>query len=222
MSFVFRSSTLTTAGMVVAWIAITAAVASAQTPPVDEALAKRMAEEKEARRACKVEICKAFEGATGGEPVSCSFTKTWLRREILSRVVGGSYVWQYGHAQCTSAVTLDKEQAGKSLKAPELSFAIGKHDLNCTVEDADPSKGEAFKVRVSLSPTIVVKGGKVESVDFGAVETDGSRVAAAAITSALAIDQLSGVISRGAAKEMNDFLFEKCPVDGVMLKPPAG
>lgn len=221
MGFVFRGSILVTASLAFAWFAMTSLVAIAQTPAIDEALAKRMAEEKEARRACKVEICKAFQG-TDVAPVSCSFTKTWLRDEILARVVGGSYVWQYGHAQCTTAVKLDAEKAGNSLKGPELTLAFGKHDLNCSVEDGDPAKGEAFKVRVSLSPTVVFKGGKVQSVDFGAVETDGSRVAAAAITSALAIDQLSGVISRGAAKEMNDFLFEKCPADGVRLKPPAG
>lgn len=221
MYFVFRELAVAGVGLFLLGAGATVVVAADQKP-LDEALVKRIAEEKEARRACKVELCKAFEGAAEGNPVSCSFTKTWLRSEILNRVVGGSYVWPYGHAQCTTAVKLDRAEAAKSLTEAQLSLPFGKHELNCTVEDIDPAKGEAFKVRVSLSPTVAFKGGQVESVDFGAVETDGSRVASAAITSALAIDQLSGVISRGAAKEMNDFLFEKCPADGVKLKAPAG
>jgi hypothetical protein len=65
----------------------------------DAALEKRMAEEKEARRACKVAICKAFAEPGSGAPVASSFTKTWRRAEILARIVGGSYVWGYGPVQ---------------------------------------------------------------------------------------------------------------------------
>jgi hypothetical protein len=58
----------------------------------------------------------------------------------------------------------------------------GKHDLNCSVENKDAAKGEAFKVRVSLSPTLSFKSGKVSAVDFGSIETEGSKIASAAIT----------------------------------------
>ena len=209
------------AGMIVMLAASGPVMAADKAAAADPALDKRLAEEKEARRACKVEICKAFAEPGAGDPVACSFTKTWRRQDILERIVGGSYVWGYGHMQCTTSVKLDKERAGKALREDELALAIGKHELNCAVEHKDASKGEAFKVRVSLAPTALFKKGKIESVDFGPVETDGSRVAAAALTSAMAINQLSGVISRAAADEMNNFLFENCNADGVPIKPPS-
>ena len=177
-----------------------------------------MAAEKEARRACKIEICKAFEKGSGA-PVACSFTKTWRRQDILARIVGGSYVWGYGHVQCKTDVKLDRDGAGKALHEAEASLALGAHQLNCSVEDKDTSKGEAFKVRVSLSPTLAFKGGKVNGVDFGSIETDGSSLASAAITSAMAIEKVSGAISSAAAAEMNEFLFEKCNADGIKLQP---
>ena len=185
----------------------------------DAALNKRMAEEKEARRACKVEICKAFAERGSGAPVACSFTKTWRRTEILARIVGGSYVWGYGHVQCKADVKLDREGAGKALHDAEATVALGKHDLNCVVENKDAAKGEAFKVRVSLSPTLSFKGGKVNAVDFGSIETDGSNLASAAIKSAMALKQVSGAISGAATRETNEFLFEKCPADGIKLQP---
>jgi len=37
----------------------------------------------------------------------------------------------------------------------------------------------------------------------------------------MAINQLSGVISRAAADEMNNFLFENCNADGIPIKPPS-
>lgn len=209
------------AGMVVMLAVSGPGVAADKEAAMDPALAKRLAEEKEARRACKVQICKAFAEPGAGDPVACSFTKTWRRQDILERIVGGSYVWGYGHMRCTTSVKLDRERAGKALTESELALPIGNHELNCSVEDKDAAKGEAFKVRVSLAPTALFKGGKVESVDFGPVETDGSRVAAAALTSAMAVNQLSGVISRAAADEMNNFLFENCNADGVPIKPPS-
>ena len=185
----------------------------------DAALEKRMAEEKEARRACKVAICKAFAEPGSGAPVACSFTKTWRRTEILARIVGGSYVWGYGHVQCKADVKLDREGAGKALHDGQAKLALGKHDLNCSVENKDVAKGEAFKVRVSLSPTLSFKGGKVNAVDFGSIETEGSKIASAAITSAMALEQVSGALSGAATREMNEFLFEKCPADGIKLQP---
>jgi hypothetical protein len=95
----------------------------------------------------------------------------------------------------------------------------GKHDLNCSVENKDAAKGEAFKVRVSLSPTLSFKSGNVSAVDFGSIETEGSKIASAAITSAMALEQVSGAISGAATREMNEFLFEKCPADGIKLRP---
>jgi hypothetical protein len=185
----------------------------------DAALEKRLAEEKEARRACKVAICKAFAEPGSGAPVACSFTKTWRRTEILARMVGGSYIWGYGHVQCKADVKLDREGAGKALHDGQAKLALGKHDLNCSVENKDAAKGEAFKVRVSLSPALSFKSGKVSAVDFGSIETEGSKIASAAITSAMALEQVSGAISGAATREMNEFLFEKCPADGIKLQP---
>ena len=83
--------------MVAVAMSLSDAVVVSAKAAEDAALEKRMAEEKEARRACEVAICKSFAEPGSGAPVACSFTKTWRRTEILARIVGGSYVWGYGH-----------------------------------------------------------------------------------------------------------------------------
>ena len=80
-------------------LTFTSAQVSAEQAGVAPEILERMAKEKEARRTCKIEICTAFAKPVAGSPITCEVTKTWPQPDITSKVVGGSYVWQYGHTQ---------------------------------------------------------------------------------------------------------------------------
>ncbi len=185
----------------------------------DAALTARMTKEKEARRACKIEICKAFARPAAGAPIGCHVTKTWLREEILARVTGGSYVWGYGNVQCSLKLDLDRGEIGKAFKGGGAELSFTEHRLTCNVESKDSSKGTGFSVKVALSPKIVFKDGKVTTVTMEPVKTEGSSLASAAVMSLMAVDKVSGAVSSAAAKEINEFLFSKCSVDGVKIEP---
>jgi len=47
------------------------------------------------------------------------------------------------------------------------------------------------------------------------VKTEGSSLASAAVSSLMAVDKVSGAVSRAAASEINEFLYTKCKEDGV-------
>ena len=205
-------------GLFVAALVAGAASASAQDAKlnVSPELAARMAAEKEARKACKIDICKAF--ASGGSgAITCDVTKTWAKEEILSRVVGGSYVWGYGHMQCTLALNLDKAELGKALSEAAAKISFPEHKLICNVDDADAAKGQAFSVNVAMTPVVSFEKGEAKSVDLQNVKAEGSSVASAAVSSMMAVDKVSGLVSSAAAKEINAFIYGKCDADGVKI-----
>src|SRR5262245_28665414 len=80
---------------------------------------------------------------------------------------------------------------------------------------ADPAKGKAFSVSVSLTPTIVFESGQAKSLTLDPVKTEGSTVASASVTSLMAVEKVSGLVSRAAVTEINSFLFDLCKEEGV-------
>ena len=198
--------------------AITGFVAShagmAETVASPEIVA-RMVAEKEARRACKVEICKAIAAPSHGSPITCDVTKTWLKDEILARVVGGSYVWGYGHMQCKLSLNLDRGELGKAMAGGKSSFP--EHQIVCSVDNAEAAKGQAFDMKVFITPVVSFEGGDAKTVELQNVRSEGSAVASAAVASILAVDKVSGLVSRAAASEINAFIYDKCKSDGVEI-----
>ena len=196
---------------------LTVVAAIAQQTDIPPELTARMAKEKEARRACKVEICTAFAKPAPGAPITCEVTKTWTRQDITTRVVGGSYVWRYGHMQCSVKLTLDRGALAKAMTEAKTTASFPEHALVCVVDDSDPAKGQAFTVSAKITPVVAFEGGQAKSVALDPVKTEGSTVASAAVTSMMAVEKATGFISRAAAAEINNFLFERCKEDGVEI-----
>ena len=214
MTFADTMKLARTAGVTMVMSAVSGA-AMAQT--VDPALLARMDKEKAARQACKIDICKAFAAPTQGAPIVCDVTKTWLRDDITARIVGGSYVWGYGHMQCNLKLNLDRAAMGSALAGASGKVEMPEHKMTCHVGNKDPAKSEAFKVEVSLTPKATFENGKAKAVSLQPVKAEGSTVASAAVTSIMAVDKVSGLVSRATANEINSFLFDKCKADGVTI-----
>lgn len=183
---------------------------------VPEALAKRMAAEKDARRACKIEICQAFADGKGGDPITCDVTKTWLRSEIVSRITGGDYVWGYGHTQCSMKLNLSRDEIAKAATQETAEVAFPEHELVCNVDKKDAAE-KAFTVTVKVTPAAKFEKREAKSASLEPVKTEGSTVASAAVGSIMAVDQVSGIVSSAVASEINQFLYTKCKDDGVEI-----
>lgn len=196
---------------------VAGAAIAAETPVLDPVLAERMSKEKDARKACEVELCKAFLKPEAGAPIACDVTKTWPKDEILAKIVGGSYVWGYGHMQCSVKLTIDRNAFDKAAAGPNAVVKIADQKLTCNVDDKDPAKGLAFKADVNVTPQLTFEKGKAKAVSFGAAKTEGSTVASAAVTSLLAADSVSGIVSRAASAEANNFFYVKCKEIGIEI-----
>lgn len=189
--------------------------AFAQQAGVAPEIVERMAKEKEARRTCKIQICTAFAKPADGTPIACEVTKTWTQPDITSKVVGGSYIWQYGHTQCTVKLSLDRDLITAAMSNGSSSVKFPEHTFICNVDDKDAAKGKAFTVTLSFTPTISFEKGHAKLVTLDPVKTNGSSIASAAVSSLMAVEKVSGIVSRAATNEINEFLYTKCKEDGV-------
>jgi hypothetical protein len=201
----------------VAVVLLPAASTLAQKADLAPEFVARMAKEKEARRACKVEICTAFAKPGAGAPITCEATKTWPQSEITAKIVGGSYIWRYGHMQCSVKLSLDRGLIAKAATEAKTTVSFPEHAFVCNVDDKDPAKGQAFTVSVKITPVVAFEGGQAKSVQLEPVKTEGSTLASAAVTSIMTVDKASGFVSRSAAAEINSFLYERCKEDGVEI-----
>jgi hypothetical protein len=195
------------------------AVAQTAPKPVPPELVERVAAEKAARRDCKVELCKAFAGTSTTGKISCDVTRTWSKDEIYGRIVGGSYVWGYGHAKCTFKLDLERAQLAEGYAKASANVSFPPHRVVCDVDDADPAKGKSFTTTMSMTPTVTFDKGQATAVSLADVKTEGSSLASAAVTSIMAVDRVSGIVSRGAAKEINALFYTSCKEDGVPVAP---
>jgi hypothetical protein len=198
-------------------VPFTTVAAFSQQADVPPELAARMAKEKEARHACKVEICSAFAKPGNGAPITCAVTKTWLQKDITAKVLGGSYVWHYGHMQCSVSINLDRVAIKSAATEPKATASFSEHAFTCVVDDKDPSKGQAFTVSIKVTPVIAFENGQAKSLALAPVKTEGSAMASAAVTSIMAVDKASGFVSRTATAEINAFLFDHCKAEGIEI-----
>ncbi len=193
--------------------------APAQEAGVSPELAARMAKEKEDRKACKTEICKAFATPAGGAPIACTVTKTWLAAEIQAGFLGDRLSWPWGHAQCTAAIELDRNAIAEAASKPSAVMKLKKHAISCKLDHKDPKEGTAYDLQLTIEPTVTFENGKAIKAEIGWGTIEAPILAKSAIWSATAVDANFSVIANGVVKEINAFLTDKCKEVGVEIKP---
>jgi hypothetical protein len=192
--------------------------ACAQDASVSPELTARMAKEKEERKACKTEICKAFAAPADGPAITYAVTKTWLAPEIQSSFLGDKLTWPWGHAQCNAQIELDRKAIAEAAQKPSATIKLTKHEISCKLDHKDPKEGVAYDLKLSIQPTVEFESGKAVKVNMGWGQIEAPILAKTAIWSATAVDANFAVISSGVVKEINSFLFEKCKEVGVEIK----
>jgi|SRR5271165_1230813 len=192
---------------------------AAQDATVSPELAARIAKEKEDRKACKAEICKAFAQPSDSGSLNCSVLKTWLASEIQAGFLRDKLTWPWGHAQCSSDIELDRAAIKAAASQPKATIKLKKHNISCKLDSKDPKEGAAYDVKLSIEPSVTFEGGKAVKVDMGWGTIDAPLLAKSAIWSATAVDANFSVIANNVVTEINNFLFDKCKEVGIEVKP---
>lgn len=203
-----------------------AAVAESEPPaatPPDPQLETQLAAEKNARKQCKTDICKAFatRSADGGA-IACDITKTFLGADISQKILSGKIAWPWGNAQCATRVELDRAALVKLVSEPDATVKLKAHELKCTVDKgvSGANAAQSYLLKMSIAPEVTFKNGRAASVKLNWSNINAPLLAQGAIWSAATVDSALNVMGSSAVAQVNEFIYDHCKDVGVEVAQP--
>ena len=164
--------------------------------------------EKEARKACKVDICTAFRAKkSDGADIACGVVKSW-RKEQLGKLVGKLKVsWPYGPMRCTSAVNMKRADLVKAMTEDKVELQLDKHSVTCVVER---EKDAPTDIKFDFSPTVTFEKGKATKAKINWGKIEAPALIKSAMWTATAADNTINLLSGTLVDDINDFVDKKC------------
>lgn len=164
--------------------------------------------EKEARKACKVDICTAFRNpSAGGHDISCDVLKSWRKEQLVKMVSRLKVTWPYGPVRCTSALKIKHGDLAKAVTEPKYSTTLDKHSVSCTVERPDDKPTE---IKFEFSPKVDFANGKAVAAKMNWGKIEAPALIKGAMWTATAADNTVNLLSSYLVTDINDFIEKKC------------
>lgn len=175
--------------------------------PVEQLTPEEKAE-REARKACKVEICAIFHNRKAeGADVSCSVLKTW-RKEQLDKMMGKAKVsWPWGRVKCVADVKLKRADLIKGMTEAKHEAQLGKHEVKCEVERDKEAKAD---INFDFSPKVTFEKGKATKAHLNWGKIEAPTLVKGAMWTATATDNTFNVLQSTIVEDINDFIGNKC------------
>jgi hypothetical protein len=183
-----------------------APAATGSSIPVEELTPAEKAE-REARKACKIEICSAFHNRKPGPDIACDVLKTWRKEQLDKMVAKAKVSWPWGAVQCTAKVKLNREQLIKGMTEPKFEAALDKHEVACVVDRANEAKAD---IKFDFSPKITFEGGKATKAALNWGKIEAPALVKGAMWTATASDNTFNVLQGTLVEDINDFIGNKC------------
>ncbi|MFV0296329.1 MAG: hypothetical protein ACK5JT_09455 [Hyphomicrobiaceae bacterium] len=164
--------------------------------------------EKEARKACKVKICKAFRihKATDGD-ITCSVLKSWRKEQLDTMISKAKVSWPWGPVKCTSDIKLSREMLAKATTEAKYELALAPHTVTCTVER---EKKDPATISFTFSPKVTFENGKAVKAKLHWGKVEAPTVLKGAMWTATATDNTLNVLQSMIVKDVNDFIGPRC------------
>ncbi len=192
--------------------------APAQVPAVDAAksqgekkevvLTPEEKAEKEARKACKVDICAAFRNPkAAGSDITCDVMKSFRKEQLIKMVARLKITWPYGPVKCTSAVKLKRDDLLKAVTEPKHQSQLEKHAVQCVIERDNEAASE---IKFEFTPKVEFADGKAVSAKMNWGKIEAPTLVKGAMWTATAADNTVNMLSSWLVEDINDFVFKKC------------
>jgi hypothetical protein len=183
---------------------------SADVKPSDEPvdLTPEEKAEKEARKACKVQICAAFRNkkAEGGD-ISCGVVKSWRKEQLTKLVAKLKVTWPYGPVRCTTSVNIKRTDLIRAMTEDKVDTQLDKHSVACTV---DREKEASTELTFDFSPKVTWEKGKATSAQMNWGKLEAPTLLKSALWTATAADNTINILSGTLAEDINNFIAKKC------------
>lgn len=182
---------------------------TALSQEIDKALKERMEKEKADRHGCKVLICGiARNKKAEGEDVACSVVQTWTMNELKEQILGGSFNWPWGNAQCKADIRLERKVLAQMLAGGTVEAKLAKHAVSCTLDQKDGA--DKYSISFTIQPNVTFTNGKATKVVLNWSDIEGSALAKGAVWSAATLDNNLGILEGAALRAINAFFGPKC------------
>ncbi|MEQ1714375.1 MAG: hypothetical protein ABL907_00085 [Hyphomicrobium sp.] len=164
--------------------------------------------EKEARKACKIDICAAFRNPTApGSDISCPVNKSWRKEQLVKMVARLKVTWPYGAVRCTSAVKLKRDELVKAMSDGKHTSQLEKHAVTCSV---DREKDPASEIKFEFTPKVDFEKGKAIAARMNWGKIEAPTLIKGALWTATAADNTVNMLSGSLVEDINDFIGKKC------------
>lgn len=186
-------------------------VTAAETPAGGtsvETLTPEEKAEKEARRACKIQICDVLASKDpGGPDISCDIVKTW-REATITKMLGGQIEWPWGKAVCQSRLDVKRETLAKAMSEAAYEASMPAQKLSCTL--AQKQEGEPYTIEISIAPKVAFEDGKAVTASLNWGEASGPMLVYALIYAGTGLDNSTNVLGPQVVRMTNEFITKKC------------
>ena len=178
-------------------------------PTGDKAMDELLAKEKEARKACKIEICSILRGKTiEGPDVDCQMVQTWPKK-TLDEIFGRAHIsWPWSHMHCRTEVKLKRATLVSAMTSPKYEAGFDSQTMTCELERGQGTDNFSFKV--SLAPKVTFENGKATMIQLQWGDIEAPLVAKTVLWSITGLDNKTGLLSSQFVGMTNQFVETKC------------
>ena len=192
--------------LVVGWQALATENLGPQVSSKSELTPEEKAE-KEARKACKIEICDILATKESqGPDVACDIGWTWRRSEIVE-ALGGRINWPWGKAVCQSKLKLERAPLAEAMREPRYRIAVEPQTVHCSLHQKD---GAPYVVEIDLAPKVTFKDGKATEAAVNWGDVSAPAVIYPLLYAATSLDNSANVLGPEVARLVNEFTGEDC------------
>lgn len=173
-----------------------------------DALTPEEKAEKEARKACKIEICDVLATEDpAGPDISCDIVKTW-RAAAITKMLGGKFDWPWGKAVCQSKLVIKREVLAKAMSEARYEVVMPSQKLSCTLDQK--KEGKPYAIDVSVAPKVTFENGKAVTASLNWGEASGPMLVYALIYAGTGLDNSANVLGPEVVRMANEFTGKKC------------
>jgi hypothetical protein len=163
--------------------------------------------EKESRKACKVDVCRAFHSKEASGDIACHVIKSWRKEQMVKLVGKLKVTWPYDGVHCATDLSVKRGDLVRAMTEPKVEIAFQKHTVTCTI--ASEKKG-ATEFKFELTPKVKFENGKATEAHANWGEIEAPTVIKSALWTATAADNTVNLLSSTIVDEVNDFVSKRC------------
>jgi hypothetical protein len=176
--------------------------------PAVEVLTPAETAEREARKACKVEICSAFHlRKPEGPDITCNVLKSWRKEQLQKMVERAKVSWPWGPVKCVADIKLKRVDLIRAMGEKTFVAQLDTHEVNCEV---DRDKEAPAKISFSFAPKVTFEGGKATKASLNWGKIEAPALVKGAMWTATATDNTFNVLQSTLVDDINAFIAHKC------------